>query len=156
MNRYEVLMEMEGDDVQQQWTKLQTAVEEACEELPKKKRRKKKPCMTENILSLMDERRKFKNLDEHRYQKINKRIRKECLLAKEEWMDENCTNIEQMAKCNAKEMYANINKILYKKKGRNQYNTIMNKHGKILMESDEIKQDGRNISRSYMTTQEKK
>ena len=44
-----------------------------------------------------------------------------------------------MAKCNAKEMYANINKTLYKKKGRNQNNTIMNKHGKILMESDEIK-----------------
>ena len=84
MNRYEVLMEMEGDDVQQQWTKLQTAVEEACEEPPKKKRRKKKPWMTENILHLMDERRKFKNVDERRYQKINKRIRKECLLAKEE------------------------------------------------------------------------
>ena len=83
MNRYEVLMEMEGDDVQQQWTKLQTAVDEACEELPKKKRRKKRPWMTENILNLMDERRKYKNVDEHRYQKINKRIRKECLLAKE-------------------------------------------------------------------------
>ena len=64
MNRYEVLMEMEGDDVQQQWTKLQTAFEEACDELPKKKRRKKKPWMTENILNLMDERRKFKNVDE--------------------------------------------------------------------------------------------
>ena len=54
MNRYEVLMEMEGDDVQQQWTKLQTAVEEACEELPKKKRREKKPWMNTNILNLMD------------------------------------------------------------------------------------------------------
>ena len=43
MNRYEVLMEMEGEDVQQQWAKLQTAVEEACEELPKIKRRIKKP-----------------------------------------------------------------------------------------------------------------
>ena len=54
-------------------------------------------------------------------------------------MDEDCTKMGQTAKCNAKEMYANINKTLYKKKGRNHNNTIMNKHGKILMESDEIK-----------------
>ena len=131
MNRYEVLMEMEGEDVQQLWTKLQTAVEEACDELHKMKRRKKKPWMTENILKLMDDRRKVKNIDEHRYQEIKKIIHKEWLLAKEEWMDENCTKIEQMAKCNAKEMYANINKTLCKKKRRNQNNTIMSKHGKI-------------------------
>ena len=54
-------------------------------------------------------------------------------------MDENGTKIEQMARCTAKEMYANINKTLCKKKGRNQNNTIMNERGKILMESDEIK-----------------
>ena len=108
-------------------------------QLPMTKRKKKKPWMTENILNLMDDRRKVKNTDEHRYQEINKRIRKECLLAKEEWMDENCTKIEQMAKCNAKEMYANINKAFYKRKRRNQNNTIMNKHGKILMDSAEVK-----------------
>ena len=95
--------------------------------------------MTENILNLMDDRRKVKNIDEHQYQEINKRIRKECLLAKEEWMDENCTKIEQMAKCNAKEMYANINKAFYKRKRRNQNNTIMNKHGNILMDSAKVK-----------------
>ena len=132
MNRYEVLMGMEEDNVQQQWAKLQTAVEEACEELPKTIRKKKKPWMAENIWNLMDDRRKVKNIDEHRYQEINKRIRKECLLAKEEWMDENCTKIEQMAKCNAKEIF-------YKKKGRDQNNTIMNKHEKILMDSAEVK-----------------
>ena len=115
MNRYEVLMEMEEENVQQQWAKLQTAVEEACEELPKTKRKKKKPWMAENILNLMDDRRKVKKIDEQQYQEINKRIRKDCLLAKEDWMDENCTKIEQMAKCNAKEMYANINFI--RKKG---------------------------------------
>ena len=66
--------------------------------------------MTENSLKLMDDTRKVKNIDEHLYQEINKRLRKECLLAKEEWMDENCIKIEQMAKCNAKEMYENISK----------------------------------------------
>ena len=139
MNRYEVLMEMQGEDVHQQWAKLQTAVEEACEELPKTKRRKKKPWMTENILNLMDDKRKVKNINEHRYQEINKRIHKECLLAKEECMDENCTKVEQMAECNAEEMYVDVNKTFYRKKRRNQNNTIMNKHGKMLMESDEVK-----------------
>ena len=41
MNRYEVLMELEEEDMQQQWTNLQTTVEEAREELPKTERRKK-------------------------------------------------------------------------------------------------------------------
>ena len=36
----------------------------------------------------MNDRRKVKNIDEHRYQEIKKIIRKECLLAKEGWMDE--------------------------------------------------------------------
>ena len=72
--------------------------------------------MTENILKLMDDRRKFKNKDENKYQEINKRIHKECLLAKEDWMDKNCAK-KQMAKFNTKEMYANNNKTLYRKKG---------------------------------------
>ena len=38
---------MEREDVQQQWTKLQTAVDEVSEELPRTKRRKKKSWMTE-------------------------------------------------------------------------------------------------------------
>ena len=112
MNRYEVLMEVEGDDVRQQLTKLHTAAEEACEELPKKERRKKKPWMNENILNLMNDRRKFKSIDEHRYKEIKKKFSKEFLLAKEESMNENCTKIEQMAKCNAKEIYSNSNKAL--------------------------------------------
>jgi len=53
------------------------------------------------------------------------------LLVKEEWIDENFTKIEQMAKCNAKDMYAKVNKTLCNKKGRNQNNTlVIKKKGK--------------------------
>ena len=67
----------------------------------------------------------------------------------------NCTKIEQIAKCNAKEMYANIDKAFYKKKRRNQNNTTMNKHGKILTNSAKVKAGGEGcIKELYDDTRE--
>ena len=52
--------------------------------------------MTEEILNLMEERKAVKNKDETRYKFLSKKIKSECSKAKEEWLDQQCSRIEQM------------------------------------------------------------
>ena len=51
--------------------------------------------MTDEILSLIDERRKHKN-NSNNYINIQRQIRSKTMLAKNEWLKRKCAEIEQM------------------------------------------------------------
>ena len=76
--------EIGENTVEQQWKLLQEAIRVGNEKaIPMGERRAKRPWMTERILIMMDEKRKFKGNDDQRYQSINRTIHKECNNARE-------------------------------------------------------------------------
>ena len=52
--------------------------------------------MTDEILMLMGERKNLKNTDRQEYKKIQKVIKYKCRQAREEWIKEECTEIENL------------------------------------------------------------
>ncbi|CAG9834829.1 unnamed protein product [Diabrotica balteata] len=61
-------------------------------------KRKSKPWMTQKILRMMDTRRAYKNKNNEKYREIHRQIKKEIATAKENWMIENCQEIEELIK----------------------------------------------------------
>ena len=84
--------------------------------------------MTEEILSLMEKRRRYKNRDEEKYRELNRKIHRECTKAKEKWMDEICTEIEELDKRDQQRMYEKVGSITKKRKGT-QNTTIKKRDG---------------------------
>ena len=121
------------------WTALGNAIEEAIAIIPEKEKKNKKTWMTEEILALMEERRRYKNIDEEKYRELDRKIHRECTKAKEKWMDEICTEIEELDKRDQQRMYEKVSSITKKKKGT-QNNTIKKRDGTLAMELDEVKE----------------
>ena len=90
---------MEENDAYDKWNNLEKAIKEGNDILPKRERKALSPWMTEEILDMMEERRKKKR-NEDEYHSLNKRIHKECIKAKEKWMDEKCCEIEDLDRLN--------------------------------------------------------
>ena len=59
---------------------------------------KRKPWMTNEILELMNERRKYKIQDPIRYKILHKEIRRKCREARESWLSDKCKEIEILQK----------------------------------------------------------
>lgn len=64
----------------------------------KPERIKRKPWITNEILDLMDERRRLKNIDAQKYRTIHKEIQKKIKEAKEKQLLEECLEIERYDK----------------------------------------------------------
>ena len=106
-NRYSVLFEeilispdtnvTKGNlSPEQQWQCLKQSVQEANDILPKIEKRKKKEWMTAEILKLMEDRKAAKTKDEAAYKRLSKKIKAECTKAKEDWLDQQCSLVEQL------------------------------------------------------------
>ena len=93
--------------------------------------------MTQDILSLMDERRKWK-LNTVKYRELDKEIKKKCRERREEWILQKCNEIEDLDKTNSPRVYDKI-KELGSKKGISRNNIVKDKGGNILVEVDEVK-----------------
>ena len=52
--------------------------------------------MTAEILKLMEERKAAKTKDEAAYKRLSKKIKAECTKAKEDWLDQQCSLVEQL------------------------------------------------------------
>ena len=92
--------------------------------------------MTNDILKLMEQRR-LKKSSPLEYNSINKQIKKKCSEAKEKWLNEQCSEIENKLNVNTKYAHKKINEI--KGKSRCTYSgCIKSKNGTTLMEKKEI------------------
>lgn len=84
------------EDIEGTWNALKTEITTIQEEdIGFTKNDKKQEWMTQEIINLMDERRKHKT-NPTVYKQINKIIRKKCREAKENWMAAKCQEIEQL------------------------------------------------------------
>ena len=143
-NQYEVLsMETDVQETNisssdKKWNLLKNSILHANENAPKIERKKKQIWMTDEIMNLMAERKKAKNPQE--YTKIDKEIRKSCRIAKENWINQKCDQIEENQKLNGtKKMHDDIKLITGDKKNSNSAGScIKDKAGNMIFKSDKI------------------
>ena len=131
-NKFSALEEIE--DVEQQWEKLKTSINDAAKEIiPERTTKAKKKWMTEEILNLMEDRRINKN-NQDEYERLNKEIRHKCNLAKETWLKEQC---EEMENQNSKDLHRKIKDLCHTKTGGST-GCLKSKDGNIIMDKDKI------------------
>lgn len=86
-----------NNDTLSKWEAVKNIIKKTAQDkLQTNARRAKQKWMTEEILDLMEERRKFRNTDQTEYRNIDKNIRQKTKLAKENWLNEQCEEIEQL------------------------------------------------------------
>ncbi|XP_068081919.1 craniofacial development protein 2-like [Anabrus simplex] len=89
----------EGNTIEEEWRVMKNEVSRAAEErLGRKKRSTKNQWITQEILDLIDERRKYKNARNEEGRKEYRRLKNQvditCKVAKEEWLKEKYKYVE--------------------------------------------------------------
>ena len=119
-----------------------TAIIETAKEILGKHQRPKKPWVTTEILEMCDKRRELKKNKKDpegskKYKEANNKVRSELRKAKEVWIEQQCTEIEQCLKRNnTKKAYQVTKDLTTTRKGRP--TSIQNKDGKCLTEDQAI------------------
>lgn len=139
-NRYAVLQdEVEHDGAEEQWNNLAEAIQKGLKEvIPDSRRRKKKPWMTEEILEMMDERRHLKGRDEVQYRIKNTEIQRECSRRKEQWLNEQCEEVEELCRTNHHSRHDKIKELTQKRKW-NKGCAIKDKDGTVIMDAEGVR-----------------
>ena len=138
-NSYAVLVdEMAEDTAGERWSTLANAIEKGIKEaVPKTKRRKRKAWMTEEILDMMDRRRQVKGRDEEQYAILNREIHRECNKRKEQWLNEQCEEVEELSKRNHNAKYDKIKELTHKRKWKTNI-AVRNKDGALAIEMEAV------------------
>lgn len=120
------------------WDSIKNSVLKAAEDvIPKKDKVAKQHWMNEDILMMMTERKRNKNISS-KYKELDEIIKKKCKKAKEEWLEKKCDEIETLEKKHhSKEMHKLV-KELTNKNTRTAGGCIKDKNGRMLFETEEI------------------
>ena len=95
--------------------------------------------MTDDILNKMGERKAVKGRNEECYQQLNKEISNDCRLAKENWLNEQCREIEDLERqFRTKEMHQKVKQITNKSKTNTNMGCIKDRNGNILFDKEKI------------------
>ena len=115
---------------------MKESITQAAEEtIPNSQRKAKKKWMNDEILKMMDKRRKSKQ-DRDAYDALNKQITTKCNEAKEKWLNEQCDDIEKIHKHDSKSMHARIREISGKRIC-SAPGCLKSREGNIIMEKEE-------------------
>ena len=138
-----LLLDADGTGIDNLTDMFNTAVTETAMEVLGKKRIIKKPWVTPDLLELCDERRnlkksKYDSIEEaDKYRQADKRVKMNMRKAKENWIAEQCKDIDKNLKLNnTKKAYQVVKDLTNNKQGRP--STILDKDGKCLTESKDI------------------
>lgn len=128
-----------AEEPTQSWTKVMDIITKSMEDkLGYKTRNKKQKWMTDEILLLMDERRKYKNEAQgNKYKIIQTLIRSKIRIAKNEWLKRECAEMEQLQ--NQHDDF-NLHKKLKETAGiyrKTQTNITTNNNNQLVLESRE-------------------
>ena len=87
----------ERDRVDILWTNIKEGIQKAAHNiLSKIVKKNKKPCIRTDILDMMEKRKRAKNTQ--RYEETNRQVKRACKIAKENWLAEQCQEIENLEK----------------------------------------------------------
>ena len=123
-------------------TTFNTAVTETASEILGKHRQKKKPWITSEILDLCDKRRELKKKrfeleGAEKYKEVNNNIKRCMKKAKENWIGEQCSEIEEnLRKNNSNRAYQLVKDLTTVKQGK--VTAVQDHSGKCLTEERRI------------------
>ena len=134
-NRFDELVEL--TEAEELFEKMKESLNEVMvDKVPKMQKKQHNKWMTEEILNLMEDRRKAKsNID--LYKTLNTQIKDKCNEVKEQWMNEQCKEIENNLTVDSKYMHSKI-KDIKGTKGCTASNCIKAKDGNLLMGRENV------------------
>ena len=95
--------------------------------------------MTDDILNKMDERKATKGRNKECYQQLNKEISNDCRVAKENWLNEQCREVEDLERqFRTKEMHQKIKQMTNKSKTNTNMRCMKDRNGNILFEKEKV------------------
>ena len=136
------IMSNEDTDIDSMITTFNTAVSETASEILGKLRQKKKPWATAEILDLFDKmgelrKKRFELEGSEKYKEVNNDIKKCMKKAKQNWIGEQCSEIEEnLRKNNSKRAYQLVKDLTTVKQGK--ATTVQDRSGKCLTEERQI------------------
>jgi len=134
-NKFEILDSLTTAD--ERWQKMKECIHETTSALiPETTGKVHKKWMNENILNLMEERRKAKHNND-KYTELDKKIKTECNKAKERWINSQCQKIENNRYTDTKCMHQRIKEVTGQK-STPKSGCIKSKTGDILMDKADI------------------
>ena len=140
-NRYSILEEENGDgepSIETDWRRLSDALTITAQNIiPNEQRRGRRRWMTEEILEKMEERRRFKTVNQEIYRQLDREIKRECKITKERWLNEKCLQAEELDGRDTREMYNIIREITGKKRAY-RGEIIKSRDGNLLTDIDEV------------------
>ena len=145
LNIEETPQQPEQEFIENKQKSIKTCFTEALKiSLPKKTNRKKPKWRTDDILNKMDETKVVKGRNEECYQQLNKEISSDCRVAKENWLNEQCREVEDLERqFRRKEMQQKIKQMTKKSKTNTNMGCIKDRNGIILFEKENSREMGR-------------
>ncbi|KAG1679705.1 Craniofacial development protein 2 [Nymphon striatum] len=135
-NKFETLESI--TEAEELWNKMKDLLNDSIKEnIPKINKKEHKKWMSKEILDLMEERRKVKNKVTE-YKNLNRLIKRKCNNAKENWINEQCQEIEHKKNTDSKYMHSKIKDISGIKSRGSKPELIKNIDGPPILE-DEVK-----------------
>ena len=132
-------------DTNAKWNTLKRAVIESAEQNIGRERRRasKKPWVTETMLRKMDERRKWKRVNneegKRKYRELNNELRRETEKAREDYWVKQCLEIEDLEKAGKMDkMYRNVKELNRKRKSQQRTESIMSKQGELMTVPEQV------------------
>ena len=146
MNRFNILINdtpvQQGtseERINSQWSCFKRSVQDAeMKVLPRKKIKKEKSWMTDEILELMERRWQKQNTWE--YDSVDKQIKWKCKAEKEKWYNDQCKEIEDFERQHRmRELHEQVKKLMNKKRGiKTNSGAIKDKNGILLFDKQEV------------------
>lgn len=129
--------------IEESWSSLEHAINQIqAEKLSKEPTAAKKPWMSNEILELMETRRKYKNINIDKYKETQTNIQKLIRHAKEKWMNDRCQELEELQKKHDQfNIYKKVKEITGIRKKALQTNFLKTENGEIITDQEEIKEE---------------
>ena len=104
--------------------------------LPNIVKKVKQPWISTDILDMMEKRKRENN--PHDYGEISRQVKRACTIAKENWLEEQCQEIENLEKQHlTRQMNENVRRVTNRRK-TTQTTGIMDKHGNMVFDKEEL------------------
>ena len=129
--------EYEKDRVDILRTNIKEGIQKAAHNiLPNIVKKTKKPWISTDILDMMEKRKRAKNTQS--YDDINRQVKRACKITKENWLEEQCQEIENLEKQNlTRQMHEKIRSVTNRRK-TTQITGIMDKHDNMSFEKEAL------------------
>lgn len=126
------------DKKAQTWEEIKECMKQTGDEiLGKHIYQPRKPWMTENILEMIKQRNEARKTDQVLYKKIKNQITELCRKAKDEWLKNNCEEIQYcLMKNSIDKAYNKVKSLQYSPRTRS--NIVKDKEGRTLFENEKV------------------